>query len=791
MPLRTHAARAGALAIALLSILSSSAVARTWTVGVVRDGPAAAGQVSEFVEAEVSRLVESGTEVRFKSDPSFDAGWTPGRYEAALRSALDDPQVDFVLIEGVLVLEQAARMALRKPVLSASLLRADLFDIPRDEQGHSGHENLAFILSPSLADRDIRAFRQLIPFESLHFALGSEYVEQLDILAPTVEAYEDSLGAAITLVPVTSEIPETLSLFGEETEAVLLGATPRLSRSQRSELIDALTERRIPVFSLSGHADVDLGALAGISPDATRQVARRAALNIVQLTRGGRVDDLPVVLPVGSRLLLNAKTATAIGFEPEATVAASAEILFPEALESGITPVSMAWAMATAESLNVQLTISDATLDATRHDVGRSRSGLLPRIEADASYLDADPRTLEGVIPDRQTTVGLSVRQMIYDDGVVQDYRATKRELTGQELRREADRLDVLNEAGASFLSLVLVRLLYRIQADNVRLTEDNRDLAERRFEVGYSGRDEVFRWEAQLAQERARLLSIAAEVEAARIDFNQTLGLEQNLRWRPEEIEVDSDVLPLLDGRLDFIYDDTRLWDLFQEYMVLFAVENAPEGLALDSSIEGRGIQLSQRKRRWFLPRFDARLEYDYNVDREPPFEGVSNDFYLFEVAARYPLLEGGFRLYDQRRLQAEVLTLERQQTLTRDLVERRTRTAIRRASHSFPRIAFSRTAAENSLRNLEVVQEKYAQGIVNVTDLLEAQNQSLVASQNAAASVYEHLLDALEFQRSISWFEDDKTPEEKDLLVTRVRQAVGRPESREVPGEGETGNE
>ena len=71
--------------------------------------------------------------------------------------------------------------------------------------------------------------------------------------------------------------------------------------------------------------------------------------------------------------------------------------------------------------------------------------------------------------------------------------------------------------------------------------------------------------------------------------------------------------------------------------------------------------------------------------------------------------------------------------------------------------------------------MQDKYAQGLVNVTDLLSAQNESFVAQQGAAAAVYAFLIDLVNFQRALAWFEDDRTPEEREQLRQRVDAAFG----------------
>ena len=110
----------------------------------------------------------------------------------------------------------------------------------------------------------------------------------------------------------------------------------------------------------------------------------------------------------------------------------------------------------------------------------------------------------------------------------------------------------------------------------------------------------------------------------------------------------------------------------------------------------------------------------------------------------------------------------------MARQFVEQRTRTSIRNIESSFPSIKFSISAAENAQKNLDVVQDKYRQGIEFITRLLEAQSTSFIADQNAAASTYTFLIDLLNFQRAISWFEVEKSAEEKAELVRMIKAAI-----------------
>ena len=81
---------------------------------------------------------------------------------------------------------------------------------------------------------------------------------------------------------------------------------------------------------------------------------------------------------------------------------------------------------------------------------------------------------------------------------------------------------------------------------------------------------------------------------------------------------------------------------------------------------------------------------------------------------------------------------------------------------------------AAEAAGESLELVQEQYSQGTVNVTDLLDAQNQKLTADQFSSAAIYEFMGDLVELQRAIAWFELDNPPDQRDATVARILSGI-----------------
>ncbi|MCH7548938.1 MAG: TolC family protein [Candidatus Krumholzibacteriota bacterium] len=750
--------------------------ARTVTVAIVRDGPSEKSRVTELLKEHINDLVDPSVTVRFKEGAEFDAGWQGERAALVVRAALRDRSVDYIVGTGLLVTQAAAdpSLQLTKPFISAFDQRADIPKLPFEGNG-SLKKNLALVVIPQGAERDVEAFARLVRFNRLHVAIDPIIANFISGLETGLQQYERKLGIEIVPVMIGDDITEGLSTLPAGIEALYITSLPRLSDAQRRTLMDELNTRGIPTFSGQGHPDVEKGALAAITPDVSDLLARRVALNISRLVRGEKTSDLPVILSVDSKLLINGRTAAAIGWSPNLAARAYARYLYPEAMESDSKPLSLVDAVDQAQATNVTLAIKDNELEITRRDMQFARGFMLPQISANGDIQHSDPFLDSGLFPTDQTTAGITVGQMIYDDAVISDFRSSVHFYDGSVWDREVTRLDVVLEASTSYLLLAQSRVLYRIVGDNVEMTADNLQLSQIRYDVGYSGRDEVYRWEAQLAGSRGNLLSADSDVEADRVALNQILGVEQHQRWQTEDMTIEPESFEFIGIKLMDTFIDQRGTDEARNLWIQVALEQAPELRFFNKAVEAQGIQAGSRKRRFFIPTVSAGFRYNYFFNYEPELVGRNDDTWSVRVGATYPIFNGASRYYDMKRAQSELRGLENERELQHQLIERRVRTALRRLEATFPNIPLSRTAAKSSRLNLDVVQEKYAQGILNVTDLLEAQNASFTADQRATVAIYQFLVDFEEFQRSLAWYEREKTQAEIDKLAARVRRAAG----------------
>jgi len=104
--------------------------------------------------------------------------------------------------------------------------------------------------------------------------------------------------------------------------ALLVGAGPFLS-SRRSQLIGLAAFHAIPTsYNLSGF--VDAGGLISYGASQT-DAYRRAGIYAARILKGEKPGDLPVELPTKYELLINLRTAQALGLTVPSSLVALAD----------------------------------------------------------------------------------------------------------------------------------------------------------------------------------------------------------------------------------------------------------------------------------------------------------------------------------------------------------------------------------------------------------------------------------------------------------------------------------
>ncbi|MFP4258397.1 MAG: TolC family protein [Desulfovermiculus sp.] len=789
------------------------------TVRTVRIGSILAGAGPELKEVlarartETRELLGQDWRLDFVCPQDWVLDGDLAGTEAVLASAVQDPDLDMLWIFGPLAVLAASRLNLQYsfPVMGMTLWDVRDLGVNSQPGQNESEKSLVLVSQHKRILRDLEHMQNLFAPERVRILVPSGVLRSVPQMQKKLEQGGRELNIDISVTGVSDfDSPISIAQKCRESIPVYVGPGLGLSPSQLKELFTHLGKRHILTFSAAGHRDVTIGALAGARPELAVQLSRRIALNTRDLLTGGKADTLSTTLNVVDRLKINARTARDVGWNIGLETSLQAGILHagaPDDLDGRDLPrpeLSIEQAMRLAAQAHPGVDRMEAEADSARARSGQAAGGLWPQIEARARSrrIDADRAEASlGLVPESRTSGAVSLQQMIFDDSVISDYRSSRHSARRQDLLAEAERLDVMHQAGRHYYALLQARAMYRIEQQNLETVRHNLHLAKVRRKAGHSGPEDVLRWETRETRQLERVLQAGSDLDTAWVALNQAMGQAQSRRWSvPEETGRDVKDSVVHQG-LALRLRPAPSPGLIADYAVKTALKCSPELAALEEYLHSAQIQARKKQRSLYVPSIGLALEYAHIFDEHRPevgfsgagqpeeyapiFEGIESEMQSISdqrerqewsaaVEISLPLFQGGRRLYEIQEAQAGIRSLRSRLHGSRQLIEQRVRSAVHALSSSLPGVDLSRKAREQAREHMDIIQDRYARGRASVLEILDAQNEWHVQEQRYALARYTYARDLLDLQRAMAWMEWTKTDGEKSEWLEGLREAV-----------------
>ena len=271
-----------------------------------------------------------------------EAGWAEGRnIRIEYRWAAGDPDRIRAYAAEIVCLAPEAILANSTPVLAA--LRKETQTIPIVFSGVSDPVGVGFVASLARPGGNLTGFANFEP------EMGGKWLQELKAVAPSVnrvafilnrqnaswaslfreiEAVAPTLGVDATAVEGrdAAEIERAITAFGGQSKGGLIVQPDGITSAHRQLIIDLAAKHGLPAVYPFRFFAAD-GGLMAYGVNAVDQF-RRAASYIDRILRGAKPADLPVQAPTKFELVINLKTAKALGLKiPEAVLARADEVI--------------------------------------------------------------------------------------------------------------------------------------------------------------------------------------------------------------------------------------------------------------------------------------------------------------------------------------------------------------------------------------------------------------------------------------------------------------------------------
>jgi len=174
----------------------------------------------------------------------------------------------------------------------------------------------------------LQLLRELVPKATRIATLVWEKGFLKPLFLEQIRAAAQHMGIAVVVQEAST--PEALAgafevMQRERAQALIVSSSP-FTNNNRKRIAELAAQHRLPSM-FDGRAFVDAGGLVSYGPD-TVEMSRRAAYYVDKILKGAKPADLPIEQPTKFELIVNLKTAKAIGLTiPQSVLARTDEVI--------------------------------------------------------------------------------------------------------------------------------------------------------------------------------------------------------------------------------------------------------------------------------------------------------------------------------------------------------------------------------------------------------------------------------------------------------------------------------
>jgi putative ABC transport system substrate-binding protein len=268
-----------------------------------------------------------------------DHGWVPGRnLLIEYRFADDKPDRLAALVQDLVRLKLDAIFVPTRPALPAVRTATTTIPIVFVSLGDPVAEgwvaslarpggNLTGVagLSPDLAGKRLELLRELAPSLSKVAVLWNPANSAEELAVKVTETAARSLGMSLIVEHAGSpgEFRRAIAAIAQSDAKSIVVLPDPMFLANREQLVALIRQSRLPaIYMETGF--VAAGGLISYGPNFT-ELFRRAAAYVDKILKGAKPGDLPVEQPTKFELVINLKTAKALGIEVPPTLLARAD----------------------------------------------------------------------------------------------------------------------------------------------------------------------------------------------------------------------------------------------------------------------------------------------------------------------------------------------------------------------------------------------------------------------------------------------------------------------------------
>lgn len=427
---------------------------------------------------------------------------------------------------------------------------------------------------------------------------------------------------------------------------------------------------------------------------------------------------------------------------------------------------------------NPNLASAEANLEAARYNIAIARANYLPGLNILGSLSQSNTSTFteSGFVPASSAVIGASLSQMVFNEKYLANFKIQKYLYASQEEQLRNTRYSTISAAGIAYINLLFSMDLLEVQQQNLLVTDKNMQSATDRYEVGSTNRQEVLRWETQWYADKQTVESQKAAVIISRGSLNQLLNVPLETDENIEELTLEKNGFIFSSDIVASTANDEGKALIIRDFLVELGLANSPVLASIEQQLHAQDRQVKANKR-WAIPNFNFSAGADAKFDLDKGnTEGDIEDLGYWKVGLTmyYPLIDGGANINKVKQSSLQMSALELQKNDIANSIEQSIRASMAVVISDFSNIGFSEKQMNTAQTNYELVLDAYYTGETTLLDLLDAQNQKLVADISYRVALYTFFEDLLAVEQLIGYFPFLEPEENVQAIIQELERRL-----------------
>jgi outer membrane protein TolC len=606
------------------------------------------------------------------------------------------------------------------------------------------------------------------------------------------KAFTDNLPIAETFDKIGADLDLEMRLITFESltdiisnlnniDAVYIAGGFYLTNDEMTQLANVCIEKKLPSFTANPVKDVKNGILASNHDQSQlNQFFRRIALTVESIVNDEGFSGLSTKIESNAKLTVNYNTAEKIGLPLKYSLIATTSFVGnPKEIVADKT-YTLVSVMQEAIAENLELQTFEQDIQLSQKDVQFAKSDYLPNVTAGVSGSYVDPelaKVSNGQNPEIRTSGNVTLQQTLFSEAANANISIQKSLRDAQQENYNSEALNTVFNAATAYFTALILKANLSIQNQNLELTKYNLKIATENYEAGQAGKSDVLRFRSQLAQNTQQMVEALNQLDQGYYALNQLLNNPIDSKIDVEEAELRKGVFGNYNyEQLGQFLDDPTLRQPFVKFLVQEAIANAPELKALEYNLNAteRSERLFGAGR--FLPTVALQGQYNYEFSRSGVgtsfpigFPAIPEEYYIVGLNLSLPIFN-----QNKQNINKQIASIQKEQLkVTRDnvklRVEKNINDSVLELVNQISNIQLSQVFEDTAKEALELTQTSYANGAVNIVQLLDAQNNYLQAQLASANATYNYLQSSMQLERSLGLFFLLQDESERELFVQR----------------------